>query len=47
MAIVLKCKYFKSAADVTVFVNANVADKADIVSLMFDTTTAQYVLFYV
>lgn len=47
MAIVLKCRYFKSAVEVTEFVNANIAAASDIIELTFDPITSQYVLFYV
>lgn len=46
MAVALKCKYFKAAAEVTTFCAAAPNNVTTIVEIIYDTTTAQYVLFY-
>ena len=46
MAVALKCKYFKSATDVTKFCQTVGNNVTTVVAIHWDTTTSQYVLFY-
>lgn len=47
MAVALKCKYFKAAKEVTAFTTLAGNNVTTIISLIYDTTTAQFVLFWI
>lgn len=46
MAVALKCKYFTSAKDVATFAATAGNNVTTVISILWDTTTSRYVLFY-